>query len=182
MAYLLPHLKTGYAVDCAIVEEKQRLVCIRFGHDWNPSCMQVFRSPLLSTRPIDGRLSREDRWCRQELRCHLLGGHFWSSRFQSNVWIKRWCDPDVLLRQQPDDDRSRNRQQQQDQLALAWQGWDDCYHGDHLSRCNQGQDGPRVSLRLFYTQQVLSLLLVRLVENKTHKRHSLKRTNPWLYH
>ena len=39
MSYLLPHLTSGYAVDQAIVEEQDRVVVIRFGHDWDPTCM-----------------------------------------------------------------------------------------------------------------------------------------------
>lgn len=39
MAYLLPHLRSGWAVDQAIVQEKEKLVVIRFGHDWDPDCM-----------------------------------------------------------------------------------------------------------------------------------------------
>ena len=39
MAYLLPHLKSGWAVDQAILNEEDRVVCIRFGHDWDPDCM-----------------------------------------------------------------------------------------------------------------------------------------------
>jgi DIM1 family U5 snRNP protein len=40
MSYFLPHLHTGWAVDQAIVCEKERLVCIRFGHDDNTICIQ----------------------------------------------------------------------------------------------------------------------------------------------
>jgi hypothetical protein len=41
MSYLLPHLHSGYAVDQAILGEEERVVVIRFGHDWDPQCMQV---------------------------------------------------------------------------------------------------------------------------------------------
>lgn len=41
MSYLLPHLHSGYAVDQAILGEEDRVVVIRFGHDWDPQCMQV---------------------------------------------------------------------------------------------------------------------------------------------
>ncbi|PRP75819.1 thioredoxin-like protein 4A [Planoprotostelium fungivorum] len=41
MSYLLPHLKNGWQVDQAILSEEERLVVIRFGHDWEPDCMQV---------------------------------------------------------------------------------------------------------------------------------------------
>ncbi|CCC67685.1 hypothetical protein NCAS_0A11270 [Naumovozyma castellii] len=35
----LPHLHTGWHVDQAIVTEEERLVVIRFGHDYNRDCM-----------------------------------------------------------------------------------------------------------------------------------------------
>ncbi|XP_022763926.1 thioredoxin-like protein YLS8 isoform X1 [Durio zibethinus] len=41
MSYLLPHLNTGWAVDQAILAEEERLVVIRFGHDWDETCMQM---------------------------------------------------------------------------------------------------------------------------------------------
>ncbi|KAG5608727.1 hypothetical protein H5410_020008 [Solanum commersonii] len=41
MSYLLPHLHSGWAVDQAILAEEERLVIIRFGHDWDDTCMQV---------------------------------------------------------------------------------------------------------------------------------------------
>ena len=37
---MLPHLHSGWAVDQAILSEQDRLVIIRFGHDWDPECMQ----------------------------------------------------------------------------------------------------------------------------------------------
>lgn len=39
MAYLLPHLTTGYDVDQAIISEEDRVVLIRFGRDADSSCM-----------------------------------------------------------------------------------------------------------------------------------------------
>lgn len=39
MAYLLPHLRSGFAVDQAILNEEDRVVVLRFGHDWDPACM-----------------------------------------------------------------------------------------------------------------------------------------------
>ena len=39
MSYLLPHLQTGWAVDQAIVNETDRVVVIRFGHDSEKTCM-----------------------------------------------------------------------------------------------------------------------------------------------
>merc|ERR1719251_765953 len=41
MSYLLPHLNTGWDVDQAIVNEDERVVCIRFGHDWDRTCMKM---------------------------------------------------------------------------------------------------------------------------------------------
>lgn len=41
MSYLLPHLHSGWAVDQAILGEEDRVVVIRFGHDWDPQCMQM---------------------------------------------------------------------------------------------------------------------------------------------
>lgn len=41
MSYFLPHLPSGWHVDQAILNEEERIVCIRFGHDWDPVCMQM---------------------------------------------------------------------------------------------------------------------------------------------
>ncbi len=41
MSYLLPHLDNGWEVDQAITTEEERVVVIRFGHDWDPTCMQI---------------------------------------------------------------------------------------------------------------------------------------------
>mmetsp|Transcript_9107 Transcript_9107/g.17948 ORF Transcript_9107/g.17948 Transcript_9107/m.17948 type:complete len:147 (+) Transcript_9107:172-612(+) len=41
MAYLLPHLESGWAVDQAILTEEERVVCIRFGHDYDEDCMLI---------------------------------------------------------------------------------------------------------------------------------------------
>lgn len=41
MSFLLPHLHSGYAVDQAILSEELRVVILRFGHDWDPTCMQM---------------------------------------------------------------------------------------------------------------------------------------------
>ena len=38
---MLPHLDSGYAVDQAILSEEDRVVIIRFGHDWDPGCMKI---------------------------------------------------------------------------------------------------------------------------------------------
>lgn len=39
MAYLLPHLHSGWEVDQAIVHEEDRVVVIRFGRDQDRTCM-----------------------------------------------------------------------------------------------------------------------------------------------
>uniref|UniRef100_A0A8C9H0E6 Uncharacterized protein n=1 Tax=Piliocolobus tephrosceles TaxID=591936 RepID=A0A8C9H0E6_9PRIM len=36
MSYMLQHLTSGWDVDQAIINEEERLVCIRFGHDYDP--------------------------------------------------------------------------------------------------------------------------------------------------
>jgi len=35
------HLRSGWAVDQAILREENRLVCIRFGHDYDKECMKM---------------------------------------------------------------------------------------------------------------------------------------------
>jgi DIM1 family U5 snRNP protein len=39
MSYFLPHLPSGWHVDQAIMNEEERIVVMRFGHDWDPVCM-----------------------------------------------------------------------------------------------------------------------------------------------
>ena len=39
MSYFLPHLPSGWHVDEAIKSEEDRVVVIRFGHDWDTQCM-----------------------------------------------------------------------------------------------------------------------------------------------
>jgi DIM1 family U5 snRNP protein len=41
MSYLLPHLYDGWEVDQAILQETNKLVVIRFGHEEVRSCMQM---------------------------------------------------------------------------------------------------------------------------------------------
>jgi DIM1 family U5 snRNP protein len=41
MSYFLQHLNSGWHVDQAILNEEERLVIIRFGHDWDPTCMKM---------------------------------------------------------------------------------------------------------------------------------------------
>lgn len=58
---MLPHLDSGYAVDQAILSEEDRVVAIRFGHDWDPvsktpcgalfvcARIRIFKDPWLQT-------------------------------------------------------------------------------------------------------------------------------------
>jgi DIM1 family U5 snRNP protein len=41
MSYFLPHLPSGWHVDEAIKSEEDRVVIIRFGHDWDGQCMTM---------------------------------------------------------------------------------------------------------------------------------------------
>ncbi len=41
MSYLLPHLHSGWAVDQAIMTEENKVVVMRFGHDWDAQCMEM---------------------------------------------------------------------------------------------------------------------------------------------
>ena len=40
MSYMLPHLRTGWHVDQAILSEDERVVVIRFGRDRDEDCMR----------------------------------------------------------------------------------------------------------------------------------------------
>jgi hypothetical protein len=44
MSYFLPHLPSGWHVDEAIKSEEDRVVAIRFGHDWDSQCMVMDES------------------------------------------------------------------------------------------------------------------------------------------
>ena len=44
MSYLLPHLHSGWEVDQTILSEEDRIVLLRFGHDWDPTCMKMDES------------------------------------------------------------------------------------------------------------------------------------------
>ena len=41
MSFVLPHLHSGWACDQAILSEESRVVVLRFGHDWDKTCMQM---------------------------------------------------------------------------------------------------------------------------------------------
>lgn len=52
MSYLLPHLKSGWDVDQAILAEEDKLVIIRFGTDWVSECMTVDEVLLKCAEPL----------------------------------------------------------------------------------------------------------------------------------
>ena len=39
MSYMLPHLRSGWEVDQAILTEEDRVIVIRFGRDSDQTCM-----------------------------------------------------------------------------------------------------------------------------------------------
>jgi DIM1 family U5 snRNP protein len=41
MSFFLPHLRTGWHVDQAILSEEDRIVIIRFGREQQPECMVI---------------------------------------------------------------------------------------------------------------------------------------------
>lgn len=41
MSFILQHLHNGWQVDQAILSEEDRVVVIRFGHDWDTTCMKM---------------------------------------------------------------------------------------------------------------------------------------------
>nr|XP_020731274.1 thioredoxin-like protein 4A isoform X2 [Odocoileus virginianus texanus] len=51
MSYMLPHLHNGWQVDQAILSEEDRVVVIRFGHDWDPTCMKMDEEQAHHDRP-----------------------------------------------------------------------------------------------------------------------------------
>ena len=44
MSFMLAHLENGWQVDQAILSEEDKIVLIRFGHDWDPTCMKMDES------------------------------------------------------------------------------------------------------------------------------------------
>ena len=41
MSLFLPHLDNGWEVDQALLREEERVVVLRFGHDYDPACMYM---------------------------------------------------------------------------------------------------------------------------------------------
>ena len=73
MSYMLQHLKNGWQVDQAIMTEEDRVVVIRFGHDWDPTCMKM-DEVLYSIADKVKKLCGD-----------LLGRRYRSTRLQQNV-------------------------------------------------------------------------------------------------
>lgn len=65
MSYMLPHLHNGWQVDQAILSEEDRVLVIRFGHDWDPTCMKM-DEVLYSIAEKVGLVS-DPAWCRPKL-------------------------------------------------------------------------------------------------------------------
>ena len=80
MSYLLPHLRTGYAVDQAILSEEDRVVVIRFGHDWDPVCMQM-----------DEVLASTAEQMKNFAVTYLVRGSEWSGVEEGGGWVLCWC-------------------------------------------------------------------------------------------
>lgn len=115
MSYMLPHLHNGWQVDQAILSEEDRVVVIRFGHDWDPTCMKmdevlysiaekVNRSCLLvlsSVFPVDCLSlgfccypSRKAVWCHFHeclLKTALMFAVFWGVKRASQMFGSRGC-------------------------------------------------------------------------------------------
>ena len=56
MSYLLPHLRSGWHVDQAILTEEERVVVLRFGRDADETCMRMdeVRRLIFSRRRAHG--------------------------------------------------------------------------------------------------------------------------------
>ncbi|POW23421.1 hypothetical protein PSHT_00034 [Puccinia striiformis] len=59
MSYFLPHLPSGWHVDQAILAEENRVVIIRFGHDWpdnltltEPLCFCTYHASTVIIKQI----------------------------------------------------------------------------------------------------------------------------------
>ncbi|XP_032459472.1 thioredoxin-like protein 4A isoform X2 [Phocoena sinus] len=133
MSYMLPHLHNGWQVDQAILSEEDRVVVIRFGHDWDPTCMKMdevlysiaekVTQPRLTTRPA--------------FRLVI-----------SSCWI--------ALPEQAHHDRPGHWQQQQDQLGHGRQAGDDRHHRDGVPGGPEGPRPGRVPEGLLHQVQILS--------------------------
>jgi hypothetical protein len=113
---VLPHLRSGWHVDQAILSEEERLVVIRFGKDSNPDCM---RQDELLYRIAD-RVKNfaviylcdnsEGKHFSSFLRCRAYADRVDSQGLQHHVRTLRPDDDHVLLPQQAYDVRFRHWQ------------------------------------------------------------------------
>ncbi|KAI2587407.1 TXNL4A isoform 8 [Pan troglodytes] len=77
MSYMLPHLHNGWQVDQAILSEEDRVVVIRFGHDWDPTCMKM----------DEVLYSIAEKFCRLYRKCGT-GICFWGGLRTFQSWQK----------------------------------------------------------------------------------------------
>ncbi|XP_048074368.1 thioredoxin-like protein 4A isoform X3 [Ursus arctos] len=89
MSYMLPHLHNGWQVDQAILSEEDRVVVIRFGHDWDPTCMKM-DEVLYSIAEKERRncLTFRDIWPTQSVERETLGLGVVSLSPTSGWWHK----------------------------------------------------------------------------------------------
>ena len=89
----------GWQVDQAILSEEDRVVVIRFGHDWDPSCMRMdevgVAYPLIYLTPISDALQNRPK--SEELRSALRSRHLRGARLQQDVRALRPGHGDVLF-------------------------------------------------------------------------------------
>ena len=112
---VLPHLRSGWHVDQAILSEEERLVVIRFGRDSNPDCMRqdeiLYRiadrvknfAVIYLCDNEEGMYSDAPSLRRPNLSANANVRH--SQRFQHDVRTLRPYDDHVLLPQQTYDVR-----------------------------------------------------------------------------
>ena len=114
---MLPHLHNGWQVDQSILSEEDRVVVIRFGHDWDPTCMKMDEvNSKLSFFQIDSMASSTLTMLIVDIVCHcgkgeklcrgLLGGYLRSVRLQQDVRVIRSLHLHVFLPKQAHHDRS----------------------------------------------------------------------------
>lgn len=105
---MLPHLHNGWQVDQAILSEEDRVIVIRFGHDWDPTCMKmdevlysiaekVGPDPWVKLWGFAQRLTYSLCWTGEKFRCYLPGGHHRGAGLQQDVRAVRPLHRHVLL-------------------------------------------------------------------------------------
>lgn len=139
MSYMLTHLKSGWQLDQLILAEEDRVVVVRFGHDWDETGMEMDETLYAITDKIKNfgviylvcclllaseslHLHLHIQYSIHSCKCsfafspsHLLvavGGYLQGARFQQDVRALRPLHSHVFLPQQAHDDRSRHGKQQ----------------------------------------------------------------------